>query len=445
MLEQRGDAAALRPGLHRNKGVRRLGIAAAVFKLACVAIWTLGMAIAAEATALPLKRGMGLHDWLNWAPIEKDGTYKWPPYRSDVQWLRESRPQNDWPGGGEAEFARIRSMGFDFIRLAVDPGPLLASQGAKRQQALDILSSATERVTASGLKVVFDLHSATQVPAYSIDMLNGGADSKGVTDYREMVAAVAAMLVKIGTDKVALEPYNEPAYDTCHSNDPDGWQRIMTDTVRDIRAISSELTIVVTGACGGNISGLVNLAPTFDDPNIYYSFHMYEPHSFTHQRSVEPDGSFVSGLPWPADSSTPEVVIETLKSQMDVAGVSAAGQQLNLARARPRIDQYFAENWGPTQLEARLRQATDWAQEHGIPTQRLFMGEFGAILMSADGRRGAFEADRSRYVAAVRQQAERFGIPWAAWEYSNAAGMTLIPPTGPLVPDQDLLRALGLP
>nr|WP_245432901.1 cellulase family glycosylhydrolase [Mesorhizobium loti] len=413
--------------------------------LVCVAMWIFSMAMTAEAAVLSLKRGIGVHDWLNWAPIEKDGSYRWPPYRSDVEWLKESRPDVNWPGGGEAEFARIRSMGFDFVRLAIDPGPMLANQGARRQQALDILSSAVERITASGLKVVFDIHSAAQVPAYSIDMVNGGADSKGVADYRQMVVEVAAMLVKFDTDKVALEPFNEPAYDPCDWRSTDDWQRIMTATVRDIRAVSTELTIVATGACGGGIGGLINLDPIFDDPNIYYSFHMYEPHSFTHQRSGKPDGAFVSGLPWPADASTPEVVIETLKSQMDVAGVSAADQQLNLSRARPRIAQYFWENSGQSQLEARFRQATDWAEEHGIPTQRLFMGEFGVILMSDDGRKGAFEADRSRYIAAVRKQAEQFGIPWATWEYSNAQGMTLIPSTGPLAPDANLLRALGLP
>ncbi|TIL64468.1 MAG: glycoside hydrolase family 5 protein, partial [Mesorhizobium sp.] len=211
---------------------------------------------------------------LNWSPVEEDGSYRWPPYRSEQEWRAGHRPLTDWPGDA---FAHIRSMGFDFVRLSVDPGPLLASRGAKRQQALDILAAAVERVTSAGLKVVFDLHGVTQVPAYSMEMIYDGADSEGVASYREMVVAVAAMLARVGTDKVALEPYNEPAYYPCDSSGSDDWQRIMADTVRDIRAVSSELTIVATGACGGSIAGLVNLAPGFDDPNVYYSFHMYEP------------------------------------------------------------------------------------------------------------------------------------------------------------------------
>lgn len=411
-------------------------------KVVCVAAWVLGMAITAEAAPIALEHGVGVHEWLNWSPVEKDGSYRWPPYRSEKEWLAGSRPLTDWPQG--EEFARIRSMGFDFVRLSVDPGPLLASDGARRQQALDILAAAVERVVSTGLKVVFDLHGVTQVPAYSMEMIYGGADSEGVARYRKMVVAVATMLVKVGADKVALEPYNEPAYYPCDSSGSDDWQRIMAGTVHDIRAVSNDLTIVATGACGGSIAGLVNLAPGFDDPNLYYSFHMYEPHSFTHQR---PDGTntFASGLPWPADSSTPEAVTETLRKQMDAAGLSEVEQMMNMVAARQAIARYFEQNWGPSQLEASFRQAVDWAEAHGIPSRRLFVGEFGVILMSADGRMGAFDADRLRYLAAVRRQAEHFAIPWSAWEFSNPYGMSVIRPDGSAIPDAEMLRALGLP
>ncbi|CCV07346.1 putative Glycoside hydrolase family 5 [Mesorhizobium metallidurans STM 2683] len=399
------------------------------------------MAVAAEAAPIRLERGVGVHEWLNWSPVGKDGSYIWPPYRSEQEWLAGQRPLTDWPGGDE--FARIRSMGFDFIRLSVDPGPLLASEGAKREQALDILAAAVERVTSAGLKVVFDLHGVTQVPAYGMEMIYGGADSEGVARYREMVVAVATMLVKIGADKVALEPYNEPAYYPCDSSGSDDWQRIMEGTVHDIRAVSSELTIVATGACGGSIAGLANLTPGFDDPNLYYSFHMYEPHSFTHQRP-DKSNNFASGLPWPADSSTPEVVSEMLKARMEAAGLSTVEQVMNMATARETIARYFEQDWGQSQLEASFRQAVDWAEGHGIPSRRLFMGEFGVILMSADGRMGALDADRLRYLTAVRRQAERFAIPWSVWEFSNPYGMTLILPDGPAVPDPEMLQALGL-
>ena len=93
---------------------------------------------------------------------------------------------------------------------------------------------------------------------------------------------------------------------------------------------------------------------------------------------------------------------------------------------------------------SRIGEAVDWARANGIPPERLFMGEFGAILMSPDGRMGAFNADRLRYLTAVRQAAEANGIAWAIWEYANPYGMSVIAPSGPAVPDQEMLGALGL-
>lgn len=404
------------------------------------AAWSIASPIYAEPIALA--RGVAVHDWLNWAPLADDGTYRRPPYRSQEEWLSGSRPLSDWPAGDQ--FQRIKDLGFDFVRLSVDPGPLLASQGAQRQEALEILRSAVETIAAADLSVVFNLHGVSQIPQYGMDMIYDGADSRGVALYREMVVELAAMLVEVGVGKVAIEPFNEPAYYPCDASGTEDWQQIMSDTVADIRAVSTEMTIVVTGACGGSITGLTDLDPRFDDPNLLYSFHMYEPHSFTHQRSEAPDG-FASGLPWPATEGTPEVTIATLRAMMDAAGIGVARQAGILLAVQPSIVQYFAESWGPEQLDARFAEAVTWAQTNGIEPSRLFMGEFGAILMSADGRMGAFNTDRLRYLQAVRERAEQHDIPWSIWEYSNPYGMSVILPTGPALPDTEMLAALGLP
>jgi endoglucanase len=411
-------------------------------RLLCACAMLLAMSAPGEAAALKLSRGVGVHEWLNWSPLTEDGTYRWPPYRSVEEWLSGSRPLRDWPPGDQ--FARIRAMGFDFIRLSVDPGPLLASKGKRRKQALKVLETAVRRITAADLKVVLDLHSVRQVPAYGIDLVNGAADSGGVAQYRAMVRDVAAMLADFDAGNVALEPYNEPAHYPCDTSGTDDWQRIMSGTVADVRSVSPDLPVVVTGGCGGSITGLTDIDPDFDDPNIYYSFHMYEPHSFTHQRLDDPKG-FSSGLPWPADSGTPEAVVAQLTFRMVVAGLDETQQVLNMAMVSGDIDKYFIENWGLPQLQARMGEAVSWAKQHNIPTERLFMGEFGAMLMSPDGRSGANDADRLRYIEAVRREAERFQIPWSIWEYSNPHGMSVIQPRGPAVPDRGLLKALGLP
>lgn len=410
-------------------------------RLALVAVACLALMSAAVAAPIELKRGVGVHDWLNWAPLNDDGTYRWPPYRDEDEWLAGARPLTDWPEGDQ--FTRMRAMGFDFIRLSVDPGPLVASSGEKRQEALAILDAAVRKATTAGLKVVFNLHGVSQVPQFGMDMIYGGADSAGVVSYRQMVVDVARMLVAVGIADVAIEPYNEPAYYPCDAGGTEDWQQIMADTVADIRAVSTDLTVVATGACGGSITGLTDLDPGFDDPNLLYSFHMYEPHSFTHQRHDDPE-SFASGLPWPASEGSPELTMEALRAHMDAAGIDLGRQARNIIELQGAVAQYFVEDWGQSQLEARIDEAVAWAESHDIAPSRLFMGEFGAILMTPDGRMGAFNQDRLRYLVAVRQEAETYGFPWSIWEYSNPYGMTVIVPTGPAVPDDDLLEALGL-
>ena len=170
---------------------------------------------------------------------------------------------------------------------------------------------------------------------------------------------------------------------------------------------------------------------------------MYEPHSFTHQRLDDPL-MFGSGLPWPASASTPEVTVEALRAYMDMAGLSMAEQAANLTVVEGIVGEYFSEDWGLPQLRARVGEAVAWAGDHAIPTDRLFMGEFGAMLISPDGRSGANNSDRLRYLEALRQEAERFDIPWGIWEYSNPYGMSVILPTGPADPDIPMLEALGL-
>ncbi|MEB2844612.1 cellulase family glycosylhydrolase [Endobacterium cereale] len=393
------------------------------------------------AAPLELQRGVGVHQWLNWAPLADDRRYRRPAYRSVEQWLSSDRKMSDWPAGGP--FRQIRSLGFDFVRLSVDPGPLIADPD-QRDQTLALLSKNVLRLTDTGLKVVFDLHGVGQVPDYSMQMLYDGADSDGVTRYREMVRAVAAMLVRIGTDKVALEPYNEPAYYPCDASGTDDWQRIMTQTVKDIRSISTSLTIVATGACGGGVRGLGNLDPVFDDENIFYSFHMYDPLTFTHQRSKE-KGGFLSGLPWPARSGSPETVIEGIRAHMTAAGMSVSQQDDEIGELQKPIQEYFRHGWDEAILKARIGEAVTWAEKYNIPAHRLFMGEFGAIRITDDGRSGAYDADRLYYLKTVRETAERHGIAWSIWEYSNPYGMTVIQPKGKAEPDADLLQAIGLP
>jgi hypothetical protein len=393
-----------------------------------------------SAAPIALERGINVHEWLNWAPLADDGTYRQPPYSTMEEWLTGYRPLSDWPAGDQLE--RIAGFGFDFIRLTVDPGPMLAASGSEREAAFDVIADGVQSALDAGLKVVVNYHPNSQVEAYSAETIGSPADTKIVADYIAMVAETAARLETLGVDRVAIEPTNEPAYYPCDTSGSEDWQQIAAAQVAAIRAVSPEITIVVTGACGGSVTGLTDLDPgAFDDENLYYSFHMYEPHAFTHQRL---DGGFASGLPWPATARERTAVEMDLSAAMLAAGRNTIEQQWNWLQVNGEVDNYYAEDWGMAQLEARFAEATDWAARHGIETERLFMGEFGVIDLAADRSIGARQEDRDRYLEAVRTLAETQGIPWAFWEYSNPWGMSLIEPVGPAEPDASLFAPLGL-
>jgi endoglucanase len=402
-----------------------------------VALWS-GAAIAG---ALPLERGIGVHEWLNWAPLDAGGGYRRPPYNDIAGWLAQYRPLADWPPGSELQ--RIRRFGFDFIRLTVDPGPLLGIGAEERQEALAVLEGAVREAADAGLKVVLNFHPNNQVEEFTPGRLGGPADAPGLLAFRQMVVEASRMLVDVGVDKVAIEPFNEPAYYPCDETGTDDWQQVLAAQIHAIRAVSTELTIVATGACGGSIAGLTDIDPSsFDDPAVLYSFHMYEPHAFTHQRE---EGGWHAGFPWPAEGRSREEVVDYLRAAMETAGLDLMARELALLPLNGTLDRYFAEGWNKARLQERFDAALAWAAANDIPPARLFMGEFGVIALSADGRSGAFDADRFRYIETVRTMAEQADIPWSVWEYSNPHGMSLIVPAGPAEPDLGLLRALGLP
>lgn len=391
--------------------------------------------------AFEAHKGVGVHEWLNWSPLEPDGSYRWPPYQSVEQWLTRYRDLTDWPAGDP--LALIRAEGFDFVRLTVDPGPLLDSSGARRDEAIAVIRDAASKVIAANLSVVVNLHSISQVPKYGKDVMIAGADSAPIAGYRQMVVDLTKGLLPLGTEKLAIEPFNEPTLYPCEAPQQADWQKVMATQVAAIRAVSSDITIVATGLCAGGVDGLVALKPSFDDPNILYSFHMYEPHVFTHQRPPT-EGDYGSGLPWPNTGHTAEEAIAGLRDAMTAGGVPELDQYRQIGAVLPAVQEYFGETWDEARLEARIGEALAWAKQYNIPESRLFMGEFGVIVQSADKKTGAPEADRSRYIKAARSIAEAHGFAWSVWEWSNPSGMSVILPEGAAVPDRNLMVALGL-
>ena len=385
----------------------------------------------AEAGPIALKRGVSVHEWLNWAPLAPSGEYKWPPYQELKDW------------GSARDFERIKAMGFDFVRLSVDPGPLLAADGDRLTEALARLERDVHGVMGSGLKVILDLHPVSQVPAWSAKALEVPADQPLALRYRAVVAATATMLARLGTDRTALELMNEPQFYPCDGSGGRQWEVVLTGLVQAARSTAPDLTLIVSGACGGNIKGLVQLDPArLGDDRLLYSFHFYEPLDFTHQGVAEAHD--VKGAPWPVDEQAIAGALTAserrLKRDESLAPSERAGR---LASVRQYLADYAAEGWNEDRLRTRFGELRVWAKQHGVPASQLLLGEFG-VMAAKDDRGGALDPDRLRWLEAVRKEAEALGAPWAYWEYSNPSGMSLTSPDKTRRADPVALKALGL-
>jgi aryl-phospho-beta-D-glucosidase BglC (GH1 family) len=385
----------------------------------------------ADASPLQLRRGVSIHEWLNWSPIPKPPAagnptqdasgqapstpYVWPPYSRNPSPISVK------------DLQAIRERGFDFVRLSVDPGPMLSVSGQKRAEALTILGDAVKLALSSGLKVVFDFHPVGQVPAYSLTALNVAANEPAAMAYREMVAETAAFLnalVPNASQLIAIDLFNEPQFYPCDGVGGRKWKGVLSALVKAVRAVAPDLTLIVSGACGGNVKGLMNIgARQLADPNLLYSFHYYEPLTFSHQGTDA--RKWLTGVPWPTSVRTLDqsIALGTARLQAQTK-LTSAERVAAESEIRKQLQKYYADDKGQQTVEAAFTTLIGWGRANGIRPEHFFMGEFGAMAASAS-RGGAAEADRLRWLTAVRQQAEKHGIGWAYWEYSNIHGMSL--------------------
>ena len=140
-------------------------------------------------------------------------------------------------------------------------------------------------------------------------------------------ATLAGALADRPADRLAFELLNEPV-----TEDAGRWMRVQEQLAAAVRKAAPRHTLVLAGAHYSDIDDLERLQP-LDDGNVVYAFHFYTPHNFTHQGADWgwPMWELLAGLPYPADTDA-------------VAAIARAAP----APARPHIEQYGREAWGPS-------------------------------------------------------------------------------------------------
>lgn len=231
-----------------------------------------------------------------------------------------------------------------------------------------------------------------------------------------MIRRTARALATLHTDRVALELMNEPQYGW-DSATIARWQRLLEFLHSEARAEAPDLLLVLSGARGGDIKGLLALDPApFAGSRVLYSFHYYEPHDFTHQgvKSTTPSARpwrYISGLPYPAQSADPDRVWQKIQQNIlsDPSIVLPDQRRLALQQVRDRVSSYIASGFGRRQIASDFDSVRAWAELHNIDARAILLGEFG-VTRTYGMYRASDPISQEAWLHDVRREAELHGF-----------------------------------
>jgi endoglucanase len=313
---------------------------------------------------------------------------------------------------GEADIALMAKLGFDNVRLSIDPVPLEQSMnhwGGVNADFLARLDRAVDAMLANGLAVQIDIH--PEEP-YKQQVKT---TSQGVERFTMLWRKLAAHYANRDPEKVFFEIMNEPEV-----NDPYRWAGIQADAAAAIREAAPKNTIIATGPNWSDIADLITQHP-LPDGNVIYNFHYYDPHTFTHQGASwgVPWWIYTHDIPYPADESSMNPV---LKQVPDFA-------------ERFALERYWLDHWDAHRIRLEMDAAAAWGKSYNVP---LICNEFGAYRRVTDPQ------SRMNWIRDVRTALEADNIGWTMWDYRGGFGVVWKEDGQPAKVDDKVMEALGL-
>jgi endoglucanase len=389
---------------------------------------------AMNASAFEMRRAVNVAQWFTWPRYETPPNtgIMWPPYKETPRPLSLD------------ELRDLKQAGFDTVRLPVDPAPFFVFQGLRREEVYRLLFAAIERIHGAGLNVIVDLHPNSRHPVWGQHAVVRGLEEPAFVSLAGVVEEMARRLSTLDARRVALELINEPRL-KCAGDEQSRWQGLLDHLVTRARAAAPQLALIVTGSCISTLDGLMALdVKVLRDSNLIYTFHYYEPFSFTHQGAAFipwPD-KYLDEVPWPAGARPIDGPRQKIDGHVAKAtNLDAVARTKAALGARLNLEKFYASGASRELIEKRFALVFNWAKANEIPPERIFIGEFGVLRKNGDAP-GALCEDRMRWLADVRQTAERFGFLWAYFSYDGP--FALVKDDRMRTLDPAVLGALGL-
>ena len=288
----------------------------------------------------------------------------------------------------EIEAKMMHQMGLTHVRLCIQPKVVMdQASGAVLEETAQFVTTAIERFHRAGLLVLIDLHNEDRPSE-----LNPAWQDAFVRFWGDF----AARLKHFDPELTMLETINEPVF----SGREEEWNTFNARLVSAMRKSAPDHTIMTSGPNWGGIDGLRKLK-LLDDPNMVYSFHCYDPFTFTHQGATwaGPDVRPLRGVPYP---SSPEAVEPLL-----------AGLAEHPASSK-MVQNYGKQAWNKSKLASRFQQGIEWGARNKVP---LYCGEFGVYPPYAKPEH------RANWFRDFGQVLSENQIGWAVWGWDEGFGL----------------------
>ena len=291
-----------------------------------------------EVNNFRIQRGTNLSHWLSQS--EERGE------------AREKHIQED-------DFARLDSLGFDFVRIPIDEVQFWDEQGNKLPEAWDLLTFALDQCGKHHLRAIVDLHIIRSHYFNAVNEGNAQANTlftseEAQQDLIDMWYQLSDALKGYSNDSVAYEFMNEPVAD-----DHEQWNDLIAKVHKALREREPQRTLVIGSNMWQGYETMKYLKVPEGDKNIILSFHYYNPMILTHYGAWwTPIGKYTGKVNYPG----------ILVSEEDYENASE--------ELKPLLEDYTKKEWNVDRIRADFRDAIEVAKKYDL---QLFCGEWGVF------------------------------------------------------------------
>jgi endoglucanase len=283
------------------------------------------------------------------------------------------------------DFSDIKSLGCDVIRLPINMHEMTlgAPDYIIDPLLLTFMDSTVTWAEELQLHLLIDNHSFDPSTNTSPD----------VGDILTRIWPQIAERYKNRSDLIYYEILNEP-----HGITNAVWGAIQQQTIDAIREKDNNHTIIV-GPSGYNSYNDLAQMPVYDDPNLLYTFHFYDPFLFTHQGAswVSPSMEPLAGVPFPYDAASMPECPSSLIGTWIESSLNNYPNDGTIAKVKSLID--IAINFRETR------------------NVNIFCGEFGVYIPNSD------TTDRVAWYKVIKEYLDEKDIPWTSWDYKGGFGI----------------------